>query len=102
MNSLITTRSKELIRLCKLYRVRRLELFGSAVRNQNESDIGDLDFLVEFADLNQNEYAETYFGLLESLQDLFNKRVDLIMLSAVKNPYLIESIEKSRTVLYAA
>ncbi|HEY9871741.1 MAG TPA: nucleotidyltransferase domain-containing protein [Candidatus Obscuribacterales bacterium] len=102
MNRLIEEHRTELARLCQLHRVRRLELFGSATGTENESEIGDLDFLVEFADLDLTEYADAYFGFLECLQDLFHKRVDLVMLSAVKNPYLLESIEKSRTVLYAA
>jgi predicted nucleotidyltransferase len=102
VNHLITTRQDELIRICQKHRVRRLELFGSATRYQDETEVGDLDFLVEFADLGQTGYAEAYFGLLESLQELFDKPVDLVMLSAIKNPYLLESIEKSRTLLYAA
>ena len=48
------------------------------------------------------EYADTYFGLLEGLQELFKRNVDLVMISAVKNPYFLESIERSRTLLYAA
>ncbi len=102
MNSLITTHQAELTNLCKNYHVRRLELFGSAVKDANESAIGDIDFLVDFADLGRVSYAETYFGLLESLQKLFNKPVDLVMLSAIKNPYLLQSIEKDRKTIYAA
>ena len=30
------------------------------------------------------------------------RSVDLVMISAVKNPYFLESIEQSRTLLYAA
>lgn len=81
MNELITANHPQLIHLCQLYHVRRLELFGSAVRSQAEAEIGDLDFLVDFADLEETGYAQTYFGLLESLQNLFNKPVDLVMLS---------------------
>lgn len=102
MNELITAHHTELLRLCRLYHVRRLELFGSAARSQGKTEIGDLDFLVDFANLDETGHAKAYFGLLESLQNLFDKPVDLVMLSAVKNPYLLQSIEKSRTVLYAA
>ena len=102
MNSLITAHQSELTNLCKNYHVRRLELFGSAAKDVNESTIGDIDFLVDFADLGRISHAETYFGLLESLQKLFNKPVDLVMLSAIKNPYLLQSIEKDRKTIYAA
>ena len=40
--------------------------------------------------------------LAEALRDLFHRNVDLVVLSAVKNPYFRESIERSRTLLYAA
>jgi len=102
MNSLITEHQSELTNLCKNYHVRKLELFGSAAKDNNELAIGDIDFLVDFGDLERVGYADTYFGLLESLQKLFNKPIDLVMLSAVKNPYLLQSIEKDRKTVYAA
>jgi predicted nucleotidyltransferase len=102
MNSLITAYSSELTNLCQHYHVRRLELFGSAVQDKIESEIGDIDFLVEFGDLGQSSHADAYFGLLESMQKLFGKPIDLVMLSAVKNPYLLQSIASNRTTLYAA
>ena len=61
-----------------------------------------LDFLVEFQQLRDNEYADAYFGLLEDLKALFSREVDLVVESAVKNPYLRQSIDRSRKLLYAA
>jgi predicted nucleotidyltransferase len=89
-------------RLCRQFLVHRLELFGSAVGEEFDPETSDLDFLVDFEELKPNEYADTYFGLLEGLRKLFNRDVDLVMVSAVKNPYFLESIERSRTLLYAA
>ena len=88
--------------LCRRFRVRRLELFGSAVGASFDPLSSDLDFLVEFDDLPSNGYADAYFGLAEALEGLFHRKVDLVILSAVKNPYFRESIERSRTLLYAA
>jgi predicted nucleotidyltransferase len=102
LHNLVSSHRTELVHLCKLYGVKHLELFGSATSNDPESDIGDLDFLVEFLELDQSAYADAYFGLLESLQDLFKKPVDLVMPSAIKNPYFLRGIEKDRTLLYAA
>jgi predicted nucleotidyltransferase len=90
-------------KLCRQYRVRRLELIGSSMTAEEfDAQKSDIDFLVEFGPLKQGEYADTYFGLLESLESLFNRHVDLVMVRAVKNPYFLESINKSRKVLYAA
>ena len=88
--------------LCRRFRVRRLELFGSAVSEEFDPKTSDLDFLVEFEELDADAYADTYFGLLEELGALFQRKVDLVMPSAVKNPYFLQSIERSRTLLYAA
>ncbi len=89
-------------KLCKRFKVRRLDLFGSAVGREFKPESSDLDFLVEFQELRDNEHADVYFGLLEELRRLFQREVDLVMISAIKSPYLRETIEQSRTLLYAA
>ena len=102
MISIVQSNRKGVERLCRQFRVRRLELFGSAVRGQFDPETSDLDFLVDFEQLKPEEYADTYFGLLEGLRELFKRNVDLVMVSAVKNPYFLEGIERTRTLLYAA
>ncbi len=103
MNSLIEYKIMDLNKLCAKYRVRRLELFGSAaVEEQFDPQTSDLDFLIEFLPLQPGEYADAYFGLLESLNELFGRPVDLVMIRAIKNPYFLEYINKNRIVLYAA
>ena len=89
--------------LCTRYRVRRLEVFGSALIDKSFHPVrSDLDFLVEFLPLKQGEYADAYFGLLEALEELLDRHVDLVMPGAIKNPYFLESVNKNRKVLYAA
>jgi hypothetical protein len=89
-------------RLCRDYHVQRLELFGSAATGQDRPEKSDLDFLVEFDQLPAGSYADAYFGLLESLQRLFHRPVDLVVASAIKNPYFRQAVERSKTLLYAA
>ena len=102
MNTLIETHRAELIALCRRFRVRRLELFGSAASRGFDASTSDLDFLVVFESANPGEHADRYFGLLQELGVLFGRPVDLVELSAIRNPYFMESIEASRIVLYAA
>jgi predicted nucleotidyltransferase len=103
MISLIENNYEAIKDLCVKFRVRRLELFGSAIDDENfDPEESDLDFLVEFQPLKQGEYADAYFGLLEALETLFNRHVDLVMVRAIKNPYFLEAINKGRKVLYAA
>ena len=96
-------KAEDLRKICARYRVGRLELFGSAATGKDfDPNTSDLDFLVEFLPLRPGEYADAYFGLLEALEELFGRRVDLVMARAVTNPYFLESINRTRKVLYAA
>ena len=102
MNPALAQHRMELEGLCRRYGVRRLELFGSAAIGQDQPGASDLDFLVEFAPLSSGAYADAYFGLLESLERLFGQPVDLVVGSAIRNPYFLQAIERTKTLLYAA
>jgi uncharacterized protein len=102
MERKIGLKREEIAELCRRHRVRRLALFGSAVGEGFDPERSDLDFLVEFKPLPPGTYADTYFGLLEALQQLFGRPVDLVDDSAIKNPYFRESVERSQALLYAA
>jgi predicted nucleotidyltransferase len=98
----VQQRLTEIAELCARHHVRRLELFGSAAQDRFDAARSDLDFLVEFGSLEAGAYADAYFGLLFSLEDLFGRKVDLVERSAIRNPYFWKSIEPTRRVLYAA
>jgi uncharacterized protein len=98
----VDLRIEELHDLCRRFHVRRLELYGSAAEGRFDPRTSDLDFLVEFEDLEPVAYADAYFGLLEALQALFGRPVDLTVASAVTNPYFLRRIADSRLTLYAA
>ena len=98
----VEEQAKTIESLCRRFRVRRLELFGSAASGGFNPDSSDLDFLVEFEHLRPSEYADAYFGLLEELQRIFRRNVDLVVSRSVKNPYLLESIQQTKALLYAA
>ena len=103
MIRLIEEHQNDIIILCIKYHVRYLALFGSAITDGAfNAKTSDLDFLVEFQPLEQGQYADTYFGFLEALKDLFQRPVDLLMVRAIKNPYFIQAINQTRVVLYAA
>ena len=103
MIPIIENNHETLVSLCKRYHVKQLDLFGSALSKKRfDVEKSDLDFLVEFLPLKPGEHADTYFGLLEELQDLFQCHIDLVMTRAIKNPYFLEAINRDRKVLYAA
>jgi len=102
MIALVDSRRAELTDLCRRLHVRRLELFGSAARDDFDPASSDLDFLVEFEAGNGSRALDTYFGLKEALERLFGRHVDLVMPDAVRNPYVKADIERSRKLIYAA
>ncbi|MBI4558151.1 MAG: nucleotidyltransferase domain-containing protein [Candidatus Hydrogenedentes bacterium] len=91
-----------LVELCRTYAVHRLESFGSATNGSFDARESDLDFLVTFEPCTPGEHYERYFGLLESLESLFGRTVDLVEAQAMRNPYFIRQVNESRKLLYAA
>lgn len=97
----ITGNQATLEELCHSCKVWCLELFASAARGQDRPGESDLDFLVEFEPLPPGRYADAYFELLEGLQQIFERRVDLVVASAIRNPYFRESVDRTKTLVYA-
>lgn len=102
MLPLIEEKRAEVAELCRRKQVRRLEIFGSAARDDFDPSRSDLDFLVEFEPKSPVRGLDAYFGLKEELEALFGRPVDLVMPDAVRNPYVRAGIDKSRHLLYAA
>jgi len=102
IHPLIDAHREQLDVICRRHRVRTLELFGSAAGEGFDDARSDLDFLVDFLPLEAGEHADAYFSLLEDLEALFERPIDLVMTRAIRNRYFQESIERSRVRLYAA
>jgi uncharacterized protein len=100
--NLLARHDAELTALCRRFGVRRLELFGSVATAQDDPNRSDVDFLVEFETLQDGTYADAYFGLLESLEALLQRPVDLVVASAITNPYFRKSVDDTKTLVYAA
>lgn len=92
---------EEIEELCRRYGVARLSVFGSAVSGEFDPDSSDLDLLVEF-ESDVEGLFDAYFDLREALEELSGRAVDLVMASAVKNPFVVRSINDSRREIYAA
>ncbi|HEY1452833.1 MAG TPA: nucleotidyltransferase domain-containing protein [Roseiarcus sp.] len=88
--------------MCRRFHVRRLDLFGSATGDDFDPARSDLDFLVEFDPSPPGGYADAFFGLKESLEQLFGRSVDLVAGAAIRNPFFRESVEGAKVPLYAA
>ena len=98
----VAAHHSELAKLCREFHILRLELFGSALKSAFNFEHSDLDFLVEFQPLQPGDYATAFFSFKEALERLFERPVDLVVASAIRNPYFRRSIEQSKALLYVA
>ena len=101
MLNLIENKKLELQRLCEKYDVNTMYLFGSATRD-HFNETSDIDIIISFKDLPLERYTDNYFELHEKLEELFNRKVDLLTERSLSNPYFIQSIEDTKQLLYAA
>lgn len=102
MNPLIASHRSSIVELCRRFGVRRLDLFGSATGPAFDTNASDVDFMVEFTDRRPEGAADRYFGLHDALQQVLGRPVDLVMRSAIRNPYFQRAIERQHLTLYAA
>jgi predicted nucleotidyltransferase len=65
-------------------------------------DKSDIDILISFKDISIEKYTDNYFELHYKLEELFNRKIDLLTENSLSNPYFIESIEETKQLLYAA
>ena len=99
----VAERTAELPEICQRYHVARLDLFGKAVTADSLTEHDSLDFLVDFKPSARNAYADTYFGLLESLEELFRLPVELATTEALAtNPFFRPSYVANKVKLYGA
>lgn len=93
---------ERLASLCQRCKVKRLDLFGSAVTGEFDPTRSDLDFVVMFEELRPAAYARAYFELREGLIELFERPVDLVTSAGLKNPHFMSRFESERQNLYVA
>lgn len=86
---------------CLRHHVSRLDAFGSVLRDDFTPG-SDIDFLVEFEPVDATGFDHPYWALGEELEAILGRRIDLVMVSAVTNPYLAHELEVTKVALYAA
>jgi len=85
--------------LCRMYNVDKMYLFGSAVTS-NFSEGSDIDLLVRFKPFNLEGYFDNYISLKTQLKSLLGREVDLVEEQTLKNPILINSINRNKELIY--
>jgi len=101
MISLLQEKQRAIEALCRKYHAARLEVFGSAAAADFFSENSDVDFLVEFQpESDLGPWMSHYFEFQKKLEELLGVKVDLVMVSALTNPYFIREVNRTRELLY--
>ena len=90
----------EIARLCKSFGIKRLEIFGSASTSDFNAE-SDIDCLIEF-DGSGGSHFHRYFDFKDALEALFERDVDVVVGSAMRNPYFKAEVESRKKLVYAA
>ena len=85
--------------LCSKHKVARLFVFGSVLSDSFKKS-SDIDFIVDFREIDVYDYADNYFDLKFSLENILKRNIDLLEDKAINNPYLRQSIDSSKQLLY--
>ncbi len=86
--------------LCRDHKVKYLYAFGSSTNNQFDEETSDIDLLVEIDIADPLERGEKLMALWDLFERFFQRRVDLLTDSSIKNPYLRKSIDASKVLIY--
>jgi len=101
MHQIIESNRRAIPDLCRRYGVRRLEVFGSVLRDDFDPSDSDIDILVEFEPSVAGSFAN-FLELKDALETLFGRTVDLVELQAIGNRRLRHYIEQSKALIYDA
>jgi uncharacterized protein len=100
MSSLLEKNKDKLAEVCRRFRVRRLEVFGSAARDDFDPAKSDIDFIVSFADKTPGTYADRYFDFAAAIEKLLGRRIDLLTERSIRNPYFQREVQAARQIVY--
>jgi predicted nucleotidyltransferase len=101
MHPLIETNREAIANVCRRYGVKRLEVFGSVLREDFDLANSDVDVVAEFEASKATSFTN-YLDFKQALESLFARPVDVLQSGVVRNPYIRREIELSKTPVYAA
>jgi len=97
--SVIDKNIEKIKTLCNKHKVSKLFVFGSVLTDKFKRS-SDIDFVVDFSEVDIYNYADNYFDLKKSLENLLNRQVDLLEEKAIRNPYLKKTIDSTKKLIY--
>lgn len=85
---------------CEKWKVKELYLFGSVLRDDFGPE-SDVDVCVRFEESAPWDLFHVV-EMIEELQHIFGRKVDLLEADAIRNPFRRREIERTRRLIHAA
>ncbi|HEU0164907.1 MAG TPA: nucleotidyltransferase domain-containing protein [Thermomicrobiales bacterium] len=101
MIALISDNLDQIVELCREYRIRKLDLFGSAATGAFDPETSDVDFIADLGEYERG-VSKRFFRFADALEELLGRDVDVLTEPMIKNPYFRYAVEKQRVSLYEA
>ena len=86
--------------LCQNHKVKYLYAFGSSITEKFDAQKSDIDLIVEVDEIDPLKKGDYLLSLWDNFETFFHRKVDLLTESSVKNPYLKNSIESTKILIY--
>ncbi|TQD33834.1 DNA polymerase subunit beta [Haloflavibacter putidus] len=90
----------DFLTLCKAHNVKELYAFGSSITNQFNEKSSDIDLLIEIDNDDPIERGEDLMNIWDKLEQFFQRKVNLLTNTSIKNPILRKSIDSTKILIY--
>jgi predicted nucleotidyltransferase len=100
MHRIISGNLDNIVKICEKYKVSRLYAFGSVISEKFSEETSDLDLQVELEPMSVIDRGEKLIQFWDELENLFQRKVDLLTDQPIRNPFFKEKVEKTKQLIY--
>ena len=100
MADFIDANIEEIAAVCLQLGIKRLFVFGSALRDDYRPGESDIDLLVEFGPIDISKKFHTFLEARAAFSKILQAEVDLVMSGAVKNKIIASEIDRTKKLIY--
>jgi predicted nucleotidyltransferase len=96
----IKVRPEEFTSLCKSHDVKFLYAFCSSIHDNFNEDSSDIDLLIELDTEDPIQRGQNLIDLWDKFENFFQRKVDLLTSTSIKNPILKKNIDSTKILVY--
>ncbi len=100
IEELINKDKRTFYKLCEDHNVKNLFAFGSSVTDKFDLEKSDIDLMVEIDEPDPIEKGEKIMSFWDKMEGFFKRKVDLLSNPTIRNPFLRQSINDSKVLIY--